>query len=365
MRYLFLVILLIFVGYILKDYINFILAIVVFSYFSEVFIDIFSKFKQKIQSKLDQKIQNDYKIIIFFKSFSLNFLRLIKINLAFIYLFYLFCIFLIIFVVIPPVFIDIKNIFSQIVNKLPNVLNNLNNFINSNAIINNFVLKNSINEIMNQIDFNGLLKKYLEFIQKMIAYILNFIVSNLSILFFILVPLFSIYFFTSKESFKNWIFSNFDYVKGVDIFIESYDKYQKLYLRSILVNIISIIFISCLVFYLVFGFKGFSLGVLYGLFSFIPIIGPVLGSLPAIILGFSKSFFTGIFIIVLVFIIQQLSDNFIMPKIIKDNLNLNPLVTIFSILGLTKIFGVWAVFIAPPLTLAIKDLLEFISKKYN
>ncbi|MGC8733975.1 MAG: AI-2E family transporter [bacterium] len=365
MRYFFILALLVLSIYLLKDYINFILGIIVFSYFSEVFIDIFTKIKQKIQDKLEQKIQTDSKIINFFKSFSSSFIKLIKIDLAFIYLFYLVIIFLIIFVVIPPVFIDIKNIFSQIFNNLPNILNNLKNFINSNPIVSNFIEKNNINEIINQIDFNGLFKNYLEFIQKIIVYILNFIVSNLSILFFIFVPLFSIYFLTSKESFKNWVFNNFHYIKGIDVFIESYDKYQKLYLKAILVNIISIMFISSLVFNFIFGLKGISLGVLYGLFSFIPVIGPIFGSLPAIILGFSKSFFTGIFVIFLVFIIQQLSDNFIMPKIIRDHLNLNPLITIFSILGFSRILGVWAVFIAPPLVLSIKDLIEFIAKNIN
>jgi predicted PurR-regulated permease PerM len=367
MKYVYLVFLLLFFGYILKDYVNFILAIIVFSYFSEVFIDIFSNLKQKILTNLQKRDINDSKFIKNFKGFVFKFLTFINIDIAFIYLFYLVCLFLIIFVIIPPVFSDLKNIFAQLINNLPTILNDIKNYISNNRIINNFLLKNNINllEAINNMNFNELLRNYADFIQKVITYILNFITSNLSVLFLIFVPLFSIYFLKSKEDFKRWIFENFSYIKEVEIFINSYDKYQKLYFKAILVNIFFIIFFSALVFYFIFGLKGTSLGILYGMFSFIPVVGPILGSLPAIILAFSKSISLGISIIIIVFIIQQLSDNFIMPKIIKDHLNLNPLITIFSILGFSSILGVWAVFISPPLVLTIKDLIEFTSKNKN
>ncbi len=364
MRYLVLLILIVFFVYLLKDYINFILAIIIFSYFSEVFIDIFSKFKKNIQYKLEQKISTDSKIIVSFKNFVSKFLSLIKIDIVFIYLFYLGCLFFIVFVVVPPVFIDLKNIFSNLVIKLPDIVDNLKNYLINNQFINSFLIKLNINlmDLINKIDFNSVVKDYLNFIQKLISYILNFIASNLSVLFFILVPLFSIYFLSSKEDFKNWIFNNFYYINELKVLIDSYDRYQKLYLKAILVNIFSIVIISSVVFYFIFGFKGVSLGILYGIFSFIPLLGPFLGSFSAIILAFSKSFTLGVIVIILVFIIQQISDNLIMPKIIKDHLNLNPLITIFSILGFSTILGFWAVFIAPPLILTIKDLIEFISQ---
>ncbi len=364
MRYLFFLILIIFFGYLLKDYINFILGIIIFSYLSEVFIDIFSKFKKNIQTKLEQKISTDSKIVGFLKNFGSNFLNLIKIDIAFIYLFYLIFLFFIVFVVIPPVFMDLKNIFSNLIVKLPYILDNLKNYLVNNQFINSFLIKININisDLFNKIDFNSVVKDYVNFIQKLIGYILCFIASNLIVLFFIFVPLFSIYFLTSKEDFKNWIFNNFHYISELKILIESYDRYQKLYLKAILVNIFSIVIISSVVFYFIFGFKGISLGILYGIFSFIPVLGPLLGSLSAIILAFSKSISLGVFVVILVFIIQQISDNFIMPKIIKDHLNLNPLITIFSILGFSTLLGFWAVFIAPPLILTIKDLIEFISE---
>ena len=101
-----------------------------------------------------------------------------------------------------------------------------------------------------------------------------------------------------------------------------------------------------------------SLGLIAGLLEIVPIIGPIISLIPALIVGFGESPIQGIGVIGLYIVIQQLENNIIVPKVMQRAVGFNPLVTMLAILIGGKIFGVVGALIAIPTTLVLTILIR-------
>jgi len=99
------------------------------------------------------------------------------------------------------------------------------------------------------------------------------------------------------------------------------------------------------------------LALIAGLLEIIPNLGPTLASIPAIILAY---IYGGpvIFVmtVILYIVIQQLENNFIVPKIMKDSVDVNPLVSIVTILIGLQVAGVVGALLAVPTYIVIRTL---------
>jgi len=96
-----------------------------------------------------------------------------------------------------------------------------------------------------------------------------------------------------------------------------------------------------------------ALGVLAGLSQFVPIIGPVLASAPAILLGLSVSPETAIWVALLYLIASQIEANIVFPLILQRAVSLPPGLTLFSAIGFGLLLGPLGVLFSAPLTVAI------------
>lgn len=73
------------------------------------------------------------------------------------------------------------------------------------------------------------------------------------------------------------------------------------------------------------------LAILAGLLEIVPTIGPIFSGIPAVIVGFTISPFTGFAVMALYFLVQQLENSLIVPKVMQKAVGVNPLVTIISL----------------------------------
>lgn len=92
------------------------------------------------------------------------------------------------------------------------------------------------------------------------------------------------------------------------------------------------------------------LGIWAGCTEFIPYIGPVLGALPAVMIGFSISPLVGMETILAFAIIQQIENAVLSPKIMGESVGLHPLVVIFAVLVGGYLIGGWGMILALPAT---------------
>lgn len=104
------------------------------------------------------------------------------------------------------------------------------------------------------------------------------------------------------------------------------------------------------------------LAVLAGLFEVVPNLGPVLSMIPAVIVGFSTSYFLGFAALALYFVVQQLENNFIVPLVMRKAVGLNPIITLIALIIGGKIGGVLGVILAIPSTLFLESILIEIGK---
>lgn len=196
-------------------------------------------------------------------------------------------------------------------------------------------------------------------------YIFNFIsslISRLSFFIFtglLIIPMmFSLYF--SK---KHVIVSEFiglfplKYQECVnssmsDIGRRLGDFFSAKILESVIVGLI-----CCIGFYLA-GINGwFFLGFLAGLLNIVPYIGPVVGAIPAVIVGFIESPTTALLAIVTVIIAQLVDNLYLIPYMISGKVAVNPLLSILLTLIFADMLGALGMILAIPIYIVYKVVL--------
>lgn len=110
------------------------------------------------------------------------------------------------------------------------------------------------------------------------------------------------------------------------------------------------------------------LALVAGIFEVIPYLGPILAAIPAIFFAATDSLWKGIAVLALYWIIQQMENHLIVPKVMQRAVGLNPVVIIISILigaklaefsGISRVAGILvAVPTAAALSVWLKDVAE-------
>ncbi|WP_394828683.1 AI-2E family transporter [Pendulispora albinea] len=90
------------------------------------------------------------------------------------------------------------------------------------------------------------------------------------------------------------------------------------------------------------------LAIIATVFSLIPIFGSIISSVPAVALGLTQSFGTGVFVLLWIIGIHQLEANFLNPKIMGDAAKIHPVLVIFSLLVGEHFFHVTGALLAVP-----------------
>ncbi len=101
-----------------------------------------------------------------------------------------------------------------------------------------------------------------------------------------------------------------------------------------------------------------GLGIIAGLLDVIPLIGPVIAGIPAVLLAFTVSPITALWTVLLFLVIQQLQGNFLQPMIQKHAVNVPPAVLLFAVLAAGLLFGFIGVLLAAPLTIVCFVLVQ-------
>ena len=100
------------------------------------------------------------------------------------------------------------------------------------------------------------------------------------------------------------------------------------------------------------------LGVVAGLFNFVPYIGAMIGAIPAIIIAFSVGSATGFETVALYAVIQGFEGNVMAPMIQNRAVHLPPGLTILSQTAFGAILGIPGLIFATPLTAAILAVMS-------
>lgn len=100
------------------------------------------------------------------------------------------------------------------------------------------------------------------------------------------------------------------------------------------------------------------LALIAGVTEFIPIAGPILGAVPAVVVGFNQSPTTALIVILLYILIQQLENHIIVPRVMSRVTGLNPAVVIIVMLVAAKLAGFAGIILAIPVTIIGQVLVQ-------
>jgi predicted PurR-regulated permease PerM len=101
-----------------------------------------------------------------------------------------------------------------------------------------------------------------------------------------------------------------------------------------------------------------TLGLIAGLFSFVPNFGPILSAVPAILLAFIESPTSALYVLVLFVGVQLVESNLLTPMIERRTVELPPVLTIASQLALTILVGAVGLILATPILAVVMVLVQ-------
>ena len=104
--------------------------------------------------------------------------------------------------------------------------------------------------------------------------------------------------------------------------------------------------------------SGLALGLVAGVCEFVPYLGVILVSIPAIIIGFGIDPQTGWLTVGVLVVVQQLQGNVVQPIAQRRMSDLPPALTIFSLIGFGLLCGPLGVILAVPLTVVALALVK-------
>lgn len=120
-----------------------------------------------------------------------------------------------------------------------------------------------------------------------------------------------------------------------------------------------IIFLLSYIGLLILGVKyALVLALIAGLTEFMPLIGPIIGAIPAVFIAFTQSPFLALWVVLLYLLVQRLENDLLVPRVMQQAVGLNPLVSIIALLIGAKFGGIIGLLLAIPVTTVLAVIVS-------
>lgn len=104
------------------------------------------------------------------------------------------------------------------------------------------------------------------------------------------------------------------------------------------------------------------LAILAGLLEVVPVIGPIISAIPAVLIAYLTSPVLALMVVGAFFVIQQLENHIIVPQVMKKAVGLNPLIVILAVAIGGKLLGIMGALLAVPIVVVVQIVTEDILK---
>jgi predicted PurR-regulated permease PerM len=115
----------------------------------------------------------------------------------------------------------------------------------------------------------------------------------------------------------------------------------------------------------IFGRYAVLLSVIAGVLELIPIIGPIISAVPAVLLAATVGPGVVVAALVLYTLVQQVENNFLVPKIQGDAVELHPSLVMFAIIVGGSLAGLLGAILALPMTAAFRDVIRYLFRRLS
>jgi predicted PurR-regulated permease PerM len=107
------------------------------------------------------------------------------------------------------------------------------------------------------------------------------------------------------------------------------------------------------------------LSLVAGVLELLPIIGPIIAAIPAILLAATAGPQQALAALVLYTVVQQLENNILVPKIQGDAVELHPGAVMFALVMGGAIYGLLGAILALPITAAGRDVYRYLFRRLS
>ncbi|MDQ6787288.1 MAG: AI-2E family transporter [Acidobacteriota bacterium] len=182
----------------------------------------------------------------------------------------------------------------------------------------------------------------------------------------LLIPILSFFFLKDVNLFRISLLRllpHGDWRTRVEAILEDFNKTLSAYARAQLTSCFLIGLLCTVGFYLIGLNYAVLLGILAGIFEFVPLIGPLTIAVIVILTAsVSDNPWEALYAAIFLVVLRIAQDYVIYPRIVREGIHLHPLAIILSVLAGEQIAGIAGVFIAIPLvallTVLYKHILE-------
>jgi predicted PurR-regulated permease PerM len=115
----------------------------------------------------------------------------------------------------------------------------------------------------------------------------------------------------------------------------------------------------------IFGRYAVLLSAIAGVLELIPIIGPIISAVPAVLLAATVGPGVVVAALVLYTLVQQIENNFLVPKIQGDAVELHPSLVMFAIIVGGSLAGLLGAILALPMTAAFRDVIRYLFRRLS
>ncbi len=117
--------------------------------------------------------------------------------------------------------------------------------------------------------------------------------------------------------------------------------------------------IADLIVYLLIGLPAaLAVALLAGMFELIPVLGPTLGAIPAVLVAFAYDPSKVVWVIGAGALIQFFENNVLAPRVMHKTVGVNPIVTLLAIVAFGTLFGFAGLLLAIPMAAIIQIILD-------
>lgn len=100
------------------------------------------------------------------------------------------------------------------------------------------------------------------------------------------------------------------------------------------------------------------IGLLAAITEWIPIVGPIIGAIPAILLGATVDLSLAIKVLIFYIVIQQVDSHLIMPQVMGAIISIHPVVIVLALLMSGTLFGIAGMILSVPATAVLQIICK-------
>lgn len=101
-----------------------------------------------------------------------------------------------------------------------------------------------------------------------------------------------------------------------------------------------------------------ALGALAGLLEFVPMIGPTLGAIPAVLVALSISPQVALLVVAYTIVLQLAENNILVPRLMGRSVGVSPIMVILAFFTFSTLLGITGAFLAIPLAAILQVLMD-------